>query len=62
VTFCGVSGCLPPGEWMPNTRIYDDPLYEVVSANQIRIKRHDAGSFTYRKCDANPFWPTKPGY
>lgn len=62
VTFCGISGCIGPGQWTPNSPIEGDPLYQVVSADTIRIKRSDVGSFTYHKCDANPFWPTKPGY
>src|SRR5438128_447388 len=62
VTFCGLSGCVAPGAWAPNTRLSGDPMYEVVSATKIRIKRNDAGSFTYLKCGDDPFWPTKPGY
>jgi hypothetical protein len=62
VTFCGLSGCMAPGEWTPNSRILRDPVYQVVSATTLRIKRNDAGYFTYHKCSADPFWPTKPGY
>ncbi len=62
VTFCGLPGCMAPGEWMPNSRIYGDPDYEVLSAKKIRIKRNDAGFFTYHRCSEDPFWATKPGY
>lgn len=58
VTFCGLSGCVAPGEWMPDSRIEGDPLYQVVSASTIRIKRNDAGYFTYHKCTASSFWAT----
>src|ERR1043166_6382523 len=59
VTFCGLSGCVAPGEWAPDSRIEGDPLYEVVSKTTLRIKRNDSGSFTYHKCSADPFWATK---
>ncbi len=60
VTFCGLSGCLKLGEWMPDTRIEGDPMYQVVSATEIRIRRNDAGYFTYKQCSADPFWPVSP--
>ena len=60
VTFCGLSGCLEPGEWMPDTRIEGDPLYEIVSPTKIRIKRNDRGHFTYNKCSADAFWQVNP--
>lgn len=56
VTFCGLSGCLEPGAWMPDTRIEGDPLYQVDSATRIRIKRNDRGYFTYNKCSAAAHW------
>ena len=56
VSFCGLSGCLEPGQWMPNTRIEDDPMYQIVSSTKIRIKRSDRGYFTYTKCSDDPFW------
>lgn len=61
VSFCGLSGCLESGEWMPNTRIENDPMYQLVSAKKLRIKRKDGGYFTYTKCNADPFWRTAPG-
>jgi hypothetical protein len=59
VTFCGLSGCLAPGEWMPDSRIVDDPLYQVISPVQIRIKRGSRDFFTYTRCSRNPYWQTK---
>lgn len=56
VTFCGLSGCLKPGEWTPNTRIENDPMYQVVSAKKLRIKRKDGGYFTYIQCGSDPLW------
>jgi hypothetical protein len=56
VTFCGLSGCLPPGTWMPDTRVEGDPLYEIESATRIRIKRQDPGYFTYTRCSTDPVW------
>lgn len=56
VTFCGLSGCLEPGAWTADTRIEDDPMYQVVSPKEIRIRRSDGGYFTYIKCSADPFW------
>jgi hypothetical protein len=60
VTFCGLSSCLDPGQWTPNTRIENDPMYEVVSSSEIRIKRNDRGYFTYTKCSASSFWLFRP--
>jgi len=60
VTFCGLTGCFGRGEWTPDTRIEGDPMYEVVSAGEMRIKRHDGGHFTYVKCSADAFWQTVP--
>lgn len=59
VTFCGVSGCLPPGDWTPNTRIEGDPMYQIVSATTIRIRRTDSGYFTYFRCRTDPVWQMK---
>jgi hypothetical protein len=56
VTFCGLSGCMAPGTWMPDTPIKGDPLYQVESANRIRIRRTDSGYFTYTRCRTDPAW------
>jgi hypothetical protein len=54
VTFCGLSGCLPAGEWMPDTRIAADPLYQRVSAGTLGIRHGERGYTTYSRCSANP--------
>ena len=57
VTFCGLSGCFGAGEWAPDTRITGDPMYEVVSDEELRIRRNDGGFFTYRRCSSDRSWP-----
>lgn len=57
VSFCGLSGCMQAGQWMPDTGIVGDPMYEVVSDTRLRIKRKDAGAFTYTRCSPYPDWP-----
>lgn len=59
VTFCGLSGCMKPGTWMPDTRIAGDPMYQVVSATTIRIKHSDQGYFTYTRCKGSPYWQAR---
>ena len=56
VTFCGLSGCLPPGSWMPDTSIDDDPRYEVLSSKKISIARPDGGHHRYVRCTTDPYW------
>jgi hypothetical protein len=60
VTFCGLSGCLAPGEWAPDTLILNDPAYEVISADQILIKRGQHQGLTYTRCSKNPDWEDNP--
>ncbi|MES2491180.1 MAG: hypothetical protein V4607_15440 [Pseudomonadota bacterium] len=56
VTFCGLSGCLAPGEWLPDTRIVSDPVYQVIAPDQIRITRGDHPPLTYIRCSKDPDW------
>lgn len=56
VTFCGLSGCMAPGTWTPDTPITGDPRYQVLSADRIRIRRTDRGYFTYMRCQTDPTW------
>lgn len=56
VTFCGLSGCLGPGEWLPDTPIVDDPTYQVISPKQIRIIRAGHESLIYSRCSKDPDW------
>lgn len=60
VTFCGLSGCMPPGQWMPDSRIKDDPMYQVVSSTELRIKHKGQGYFLYTRCSAEPQWSAGP--
>lgn len=60
VTFCGLSGCLQPGDWMPNTRIEGDPGYQVVSSTSLRIQHDVQDHFEYRKCSDDPSWQSVP--
>ena len=59
VTFCGLSGCLAPGEWLPDTTIVNDPVYQVLSSNRILIKRSEHQSLTYTRCSKDPAWAAK---
>jgi hypothetical protein len=60
IMFCGLSGCMKPGEWAPNTDIENDPMYQVVSAKKLRIKSKKGGYFTYTQCNSGQSWPTAP--
>lgn len=50
VSFCNHDGCSAPGAYRPNTRIENDPTYEVVSATRIKVRYQDGGYSTYVKC------------
>lgn len=58
VTFCGLSGCLAPGEWLPDTAIVDDPTYEVISGSQIRIRHGERPPMLYTRCSRKTDWTT----
>ena len=60
ITFCGLSGCLEPGTWTPDSSIEGDPKYQVVSLTKIGIRRNDGGYFMYQKCTADPHWSSRP--
>lgn len=51
VSFCGPGGCFEPGTYRPNTKLADDPLYQVVSASHIKVLGRDGWS-DYYKCTA----------
>lgn len=61
VTFCGLSGCLEHGHWTPDTRIEGDPMYEVISGKELRVRRKDGGFFTYVRCSTTTEWPDSAG-
>jgi len=50
VSFCGPGGCFKPGTYRPNTSIHDDPNYEVVDNNTIKVKGAD-GFSVYHRCN-----------
>src|ERR1700693_6294685 len=56
VSFCGPGGCFAPGRWTPNTPIEGDSKYEVISPEELRMKRKDGSYDTYVKCEADPTW------
>jgi len=53
VSFCGPGGCFQPGTYLPNTPIDGDPMYEVISNNEIRLKLKDGGSVAHYKCTSD---------
>ena len=61
VTFCGLSGCLEHAHWTPDTRIEGDPMYEVISDKELRVRRKDGGFFTYTRCSAATEWQNGSG-
>ena len=56
ISFCKPTGCSAPGAYRPNTRIENDPIYEVLSATKIRLRHPEGGYSTYVKCTG----PTGP--
>lgn len=61
VSFCNSGGCSTPGAYRPNTRIENDPMYDVLSATRIKLRHQEGGYSTYVKCtpDTNPDFPRK---
>ena len=49
ISFCGPGGCFKPGTYRPNSRIVDDPSYNVISSEQLEVRGLD-GSSMYHKC------------
>jgi len=49
VSFCGPRGCFAEGTYRPETKLYGDPAYEVVSTNEIGVKGKD-GLTKYVRC------------
>jgi hypothetical protein len=49
VSFCGPGGCFKPGAYRANTKIKDDPAYQVVDATHIKVQGSDGWS-DYAKC------------
>lgn len=55
VTFCGLSGCLEPGEWTPDTRIEGDSMYRVVSPKRSASSARTAAIFRTPSAPLTPF-------
>jgi hypothetical protein len=50
VLFCKSENCSAPGKYRPNTRIDNDPMYDILGPTRMKV-RHADGSFdTYLKC------------
>jgi len=56
ISFCKNTVC-SPGAYRPDTRIENDPGYEVLSATRIRLKHPEGGYTAYVKCSSG----TNPG-
>jgi hypothetical protein len=52
ISFCNHDGCSRPGVYRPNTRIENDPMYEVLSATRIKVRYQDGGYSMYVRCAA----------
>jgi hypothetical protein len=49
ISFCGPGGCFAAGTYRPNTTIYNDPKYEVITNDKIKIMG-DGGWSTNVRC------------
>ena len=49
LSFCGPGGCFAPGTWRPNSPIFGDRAYGVISADAIQLPFGD-GFRTYHRC------------
>jgi hypothetical protein len=56
ISFCKSTVCAP-GAYRPDTRIDNDPHYEVLSPTRIRLKHPEGGHTAYVKCSSE----TNPG-
>ena len=56
ISFCKSTVC-QPGAYRPDTRIEDDPHYEVLSPTRIRLRHPEGGYTAYVKCSSG----TNPG-
>ena len=56
VSFCGPGGCFEPGTYRPLTTIENDPKYEVISQDHIKVVGKRDSRNDYYKCteDTNP--------
>lgn len=56
VSFCGSGGCFKPGTYRPPTTIENDPAYEVISHDHIKVVGKGGSRTDYYKCteDTDP--------
>jgi hypothetical protein len=59
VSFCKAEYCSEPGAYRPNTRIENDPGYELMSPTRIRVRHPEGGYSTYVKCSKDTTPPTQ---
>lgn len=57
IAFCKGSACSAPGSYRPNTRIEDDPMYEVLSASRLKVRDAEGTFSTYVKCTTDTLPP-----
>ena len=51
ISFCKSTVC-SPGAYRPDTRIENDPRYEVLSPTRLRLKHPEGGHTAYVKCSS----------
>ena len=52
VLFCKNDVCSEPGVYRPNSRIDNDPMYEVLSEKRIKVRDREGTYSIYVKCQA----------
>lgn len=52
ISFCGPGGCFKPGQWTPNSAIFGDAAYRVLSADTIELHSGDRVD-TFYLCPSN---------
>jgi hypothetical protein len=50
VLFCKNDECSQPGAYRPNTRIDNDPMYEVLSDKRMKVRDREGSYSIYVKC------------
>ena len=54
ISFCGPGGCFEPGTYRPNSKIHDDPAYEVLDTDNINVKTDGRVTHYVRCADRVP--------
>jgi len=52
VLFCKNDICTEPGAYRPNTRIDNDPMYEVLAEKRIKVRDREGTYSIYVRCGA----------